>query len=45
VGAENESRAEILAGLREDDKVALVDPTLPRKASSPGSVASFGGNP
>src|SRR6185503_8590166 len=45
VGAENESRAEILAGLREDDKVALIDPTAPRKAPSSGSVASIGGTP
>jgi multidrug efflux pump subunit AcrA (membrane-fusion protein) len=45
VGAENESRAEILAGLRDGDKVALIDPTVTRKSSSSGSLPSIGGNP
>jgi HlyD family secretion protein len=42
VGAQNESRTAI-EGLKEGDKVALIDPTLPRKSSSSGSASPLGG--
>ena len=42
VTAESESRAAI-EGLQERDEVALIDPTAPRKATAPGSTATFGG--
>lgn len=45
VGAENESRAEILVGLGEGEIVALIDPTVARKSSSSRSLPSIGGNP
>ena len=44
VGAQNESRTAV-EGLKEGDKVALIDPTAPRKTSSPGSASPLvGGN-
>lgn len=42
VAAENESRAAI-AGLKEGDAVALVDPTAPRKAAPSAATAALGG--
>jgi RND family efflux transporter MFP subunit len=45
VHSENESRAAI-EGLKEGDEVALIDPTVPRKAeSSAGAPALGGGTP
>lgn len=42
VGAQNESRS-VVEGLKEGDRVALIDPTVPRKASSSGSASAVGG--
>jgi multidrug efflux pump subunit AcrA (membrane-fusion protein) len=42
VGAQNESRTAV-EGLKEGDKVALIDPTVPRKSSSSGSASPLGG--
>jgi HlyD family secretion protein len=42
VASQNESRTAI-EGLKEGDRVALIDPTAPRKASGPASASQVGG--